>query len=356
MKISSSNITLSSAHELRQSQSQKESLQVWTGARPTDTPTDTASFGSPQLTQAALASRKLNSSQASSAHAKNSVKGANGTDDDASLDASTLVLKRLIKKMFGGKFRALSLPKSDNTDAPPPAASTPSAAAPASASQGWGMEYTSDQVSMEAEQLQFNAAGVIKTADGQDISFSLALQVQRVNVQEQHLDIKAGDAQVDPLVLNYDGSAAQLSSGTFKFDLQANGQSKDLPLLGSASAFLALDRNHDGQINNGRELFGPASGQGFSELDKLDSDQNGWIDENDPAYADLRLWQPAADGKGSLATLAEKNVGAIYLDSVSTPFTYKDDAGQTQATTSATSVFLQENGTAGTIQELNYLA
>ena len=70
----------------------------------------------------------------------------------------------------------------------------------------------------------------------------------------------------------------------------------------------------------------------------------------------MRLWQPAADGQGRLVTLAEKNVGAIYLDSASTPFTYKDVAGQAQAATSATGVFLQENGTAGTIQELNYFA
>ena len=354
MKISSSTVALSSAHELRQSESRKESLRYWAGERPTTTPTDTISLSSPPRSQPSWASPKPNPSDAASSPAKDSVKAAKATDSDTQLDAASLILKVLIEKMFGGKIRLGSITKLDNADSPPPQPPTQTDAA--AAPLGWGMEYKADEVSEEFEQLQFNAAGVIKTSDGQEIAFSLALQIQRLNVQEQHIEIKAGDALVDPLVLNFDGSAAQLSSGTFKFDLQTDGQAKDLPLLGSASAFLALDRNHDGQINNGSELFGPTTGQGFSELAKLDSDRNGWIDENDPAYADLRLWQPASEGKGNLTTLADKNVGAIYLDSVSTPFTYKDDAGNAQATTSATSVFLQENGAAGTIQELNYFA
>jgi hypothetical protein len=329
-------------------------LRSWTGERPATTPTDTFSFSSPQLSQTSWVSRKSNASDASSSHAKDGVKCAEDTDSDAQLDAPTRVLMAMIEKMFGGKFRVASIPKPHNADPLPPQPTTQADAA--AAPLGWGMEYKADQVSQEFEQLQFNAEGVIKTTDGQDIAFSLALEVQRFNVQEQHIEIKAGDALVDPLVLNFDGSATQLSSGTFQFDLQADGQSEDLPLLGSASALLAIDRSHDGQINNGSELFGPTTGEGFSELAQLDSDRNGWIDENDPAYADLRLWQPASEGEGSLATLADKNVGAIYLKSVSTPFTYKDEVGNVQAATSATSVFLQENGVAGTIQELNYVA
>jgi len=256
--------------------------------------------------------------------------------------------------MFSSKFRVVAVPKSGAAGSMP---QLPAAAADTSpAQQGWGMEYKFDEVTREVEQLQFSAAGVVKTSDGREIDFTLALQVQRANEQEHHIEIQAGEAPVDPLILNFDGAAADLSAGTFQFDLKTDGQAKDLPLLGSATAFLALDRNHDGQVNNGSELFGPATGQGFSELAQYDSDQNGWIDENDPIFRDLRLWQPAADGPGNLLTLAEKNVGAIYLDSAATPFTYKDASGQAQAATSATSVFLQENGTAGTIQELNYFA
>ena len=352
MRISSSNVVLGSTHELRQSTSRKESLRYWTGEG--RAAADASSLGPPQPAQAASAARKANPSATPSSRAKGAVTEAQDMESDAQLDALTRTLKLLIEKMFGGKIRAVAMPKLDAADSMP---QLPAAAADASpARQGWGLEYRFDQVSREVEQLQFSAAGVIKTADGRDIAFTLALQVQRANEQKQHIEIEVGEALVDPLILNFGGSAADLSPGTFQFDLQANGQAEDLPLLGSASAFLALDRNHDGQINNGSELFGPATGQGFSELAQYDSDQNGWIDENDQVFADLRLWQPAADGKSNLASLAEKSVGAIYLNSVSTPFTYKDAAGQALATTSATGVFLQENGTAGTIQELNYFA
>lgn len=45
--------------------------------------------------------------------------------------------------------------------------------------------------------------------------------------------------------------------------------------------FLALDKNGDSVINDGKELFGAATGQGFKELAIYDSDKNYWIDEND---------------------------------------------------------------------------
>ncbi len=352
MRISSSNVMLSSAHALYQTSSRTESLQVWVGdQRPNTNASPLGSLGSAP-TPAPLP--KANNAATSSSGAKQGVNQTEAEKTDEQLEPTMRILKRLIEKMFGGKIRIAVMPKSSPSDASPELPAAPAESAPAR--QGWGMEYKLDEVTKEMEQLQFAASGVIKTADGKTISFNLAMEIQRVNVQEQHITIAAGDALIDPLVLNFDGSAVQLQSGKFQFDLQADGKTESLPLLGHASAFLALDRNKDGQINNGSELFGPTTGQGFSELAQYDSDHNGWIDENDAVYSDLRLWQPTANGQGNLTTLADKGVGAIHLGSAATPFTYKDSAGQAQATTSATGVFLQENGTAGTIQQMNYLA
>ena len=350
MRIASSTLLLSSTHELTQRTEKKESLRLWRGDRAPVAPADSTSFISAPPSQISLPSHK----SAASAQPTSGTKSSGNDSEDDNLDVSTLILKRLLEKMFGGRFRMLSLHSpNSSTESPAPPVSS-SDVAPSR--QAWGMDYTADQTAIETEQMQFAAAGMIKTADGKDIAFSLSLQMQRTNVQAEHLEIHAGDVPTDPLVLDFDGSAAQLSSGTFQFDLLADGQTENLPLLARGSAFLALDRNRDGQINNGSELFGPATGQGFSELAQYDSDQNGWIDENDPVFADLRLWQPGSDGAGNLASLQEKNVGAISVDSVATPFTFKDSAGQTQATTSATGLFLQEDGAAGTVQELNNLA
>ena len=93
---------------------------------------------------------------------------------------------------------------------------------------------------------------------------------------------------VDPLVVNFDGTAAQLSDAKFSFDLQRDGQNETLPTLGSGSGFLALDLNGDGKINDGGERFGPRSGDEFADLAQYDGDGNPWIDEADPIYCAVR--------------------------------------------------------------------
>ena len=67
----------------------------------------------------------------------------------------------------------------------------------------------------------------------------------------------------------------------FSFDLDSDGVKEDIPMIRPGSGFLALDLNKDGIINNGNELFGPHTGDGFVELSSYDKDTNNWIDEND---------------------------------------------------------------------------
>jgi len=69
----------------------------------------------------------------------------------------------------------------------------------------------------------------------------------------------------------------------------------------SDDAWLVLDRDGDGLINDGSEMFGNATPQpppaegtrknGFLALAQYDDDRNGVIDERDAVFADLRLWQ-----------------------------------------------------------------
>uniref|UniRef100_A0A7S3GSM0 Uncharacterized protein n=1 Tax=Spumella elongata TaxID=89044 RepID=A0A7S3GSM0_9STRA len=124
-------------------------------------------------------------------------------------------------------------------------------------------------------------------------------------------------------------------------------------MLSGNRGYLALDTNQNARIDNGLELFGPGTGNGFAELAQHDSDHNGWIDEADPVYQQLRVWTPSADGTGRLQTLAELGVGAIHTTSVATPFALRTADNGSLGAVRSTSAYLRENGGAGTVQQID---
>lgn len=138
----------------------------------------------------------------------------------------------------------------------------------------------------------------------------------------------------------------------FEFDLDADGQKEQIALLSPGNAYLALDKNEDGQINDGSELFGPTAGQGFYELAKYDEDKNQFIDEADSIYDHLRLWFRDANGQERLIGLGDKNVGAIYLGHLNTPFELQQNQ-HTLGDLASTGIYLNENGTTGFIQQID---
>ncbi len=75
-----------------------------------------------------------------------------------------------------------------------------------------------------------------------------------------------------------------------KFDLDGNGKIEEIYFPAKGSGFLAIDLNEDGIINNGFELFGPATANGFEELAKYDEDSNRWIDESNSIFLKLKIW------------------------------------------------------------------
>ena len=192
-----------------------------------------------------------------------------------------------------------------------------------------------------------------ETADGREISIDLSFSLSRQFVAEQQISLKAGDALIDPLVINFAAPAAKLTATKYSFDLDSDGASDQVSFAGAGSGFLALDINKDGVINNGSELFGPQSGDGFGELAAYDSDGNNWIDENDAIYDKLRIWTKDEQGRDQLFALGQKGIGAIYVGNVATEFALKDSANNLQGQMRSTGIFLRENGTAGTIQHID---
>lgn len=204
--------------------------------------------------------------------------------------------------------------------------------------------------SAESEQLVFAAQGQVTTADGRtiDLKLGFALDYQRLNLSER---IVGESALKDPLVLNLDGQVADLQQATFDFDLDADGVKEAIPKLGSGSAFLALDRNGNGRIDDGSELFGAQSGNGFAELAGLDEDGNGALDEGDSLFAALKVWRPG----GELLAIGEAGVGAILLHPVDTPYQHLGERadGQSAGVLRQTGLYLTESGQAGTLQQVD---
>lgn len=240
-------------------------------------------------------------------------------------------------------------PAADGTSNQPPAsgpADPQSVADPAALPDDTLVETTT--FSYEAEQSQFLADGEVTLSDGRSFSFKLELMMQREQLSVSYSRTTLG-ALKDPLVVNLSLAPVTLGKGQL-FDLNSDGQaSETLPGLTSNSAYLALDRNGDGTINDGRELFGPDSGDGFGELAALDEDGNGVIDSGDSAFSSLRLWH---SDSGSLQTLQQAGVAALFVNSVATPFQLQVN-GTTAGVVRNTGVYLKDNGEAGSLQQID---
>lgn len=221
------------------------------------------------------------------------------------------------------------------------------------ATPAWSIRIASSQVHEEAQTTSYHGSGQVTTADGRQISFSLDLGMQRYERQESTVSLAIGNAaqMKDPLVLNLSTDRVRLQAETFSFDLNSDGIRENIATLGEGSAFLALDRNGNGQIDNGSELFGTSSGDGFADLAQFDGDHNGWIDENDAVFNQLTVWRP----DGEAQTLQEAGVGAISLNHATTDFTLKAD-GATEGMIRSTGMFLMEDGEARTVQQVDLVA
>jgi len=205
----------------------------------------------------------------------------------------------------------------------------------------------------ESELTTFSSKGLAFTEDGRKIEFGVELSMSR-SFSAQFESITAENIIVtDPLIINIDNKYAGLSDVKFKFDLDNDGKQDNISFAGEGSGFLALDKDENGKIDNGSELFGTESGDGFADLAAYDEDGNSWIDENDSVYSRLKVWTKDSEGNDHLIDLKEANVGAIYLGSASTQFSLKDDSNVLQGEVRKTGIYLKETGEVGTIQHVD---
>jgi hypothetical protein len=164
----------------------------------------------------------------------------------------------------------------------------------------------------EFESLHFTSTGQIETEDGQNYNFSYDLSLTREFYEKNTTKIQNG--MIDPLVLNLDNEGVSFNSKKIHLDLDLDGNIDTFHMLNQGSGFLVLDKNKNGKVDDGSELFGPSTNDGFRELAEFDFDSNNWIDENDVVFNNLKVWTFDEDGKETLVDIKDSNIGAIYLE------------------------------------------
>lgn len=267
------------------------------------------------------------------------------------------LLERMTEELTGRKFK-LNIPVFNRPSSP-----GTTAAAAHTGQSGSGsfvqirLETQTLRETVETQSLDFQARGTVTTADGKSIDLSVSLNMSRefASKAETAADttISFGGNACDPLAVNFAGTAPELDERSIRFDLDCDGTSDQIAFLKQGSGFLALDKNGDGIVNDGGELFGPQSGNGFADLAVYDSDGNNWIDENDAVYDKLRVWTVDDAGNRTLLALGQVGVGVIYLGNVRGDFSINDSANQTLGNIRSTGIFLKEDGGAGTVQHID---
>lgn len=345
MRIQASSVQLTSQHLLVEQSAKTAHLQVWIGQRPGET---AAPAASPALgvDQVSLSGAPPASGAAATLE--------EGGDDPA--HPQLTILRLLLERMTGRRILVFN-PGSGQQPPPPPAVATPQPAGastePPTQNQGWGMISDYHESYQRTESTAFTASGTLTTGDGRRISFAVEMSMSQEFHQETQISLKAGDALKDPLVLNFTGAPVTLSTDTFSFDLNRDGRGEQINFVGPGSGFLVLDKNGDGVVNDGSELFGPTSGNGYQELASYDSDHNGWLDEADPVFRQLQLWSGETADTRQLTAIGAKGIGAIYLGRAATPFTLNNASNELQGQVGETGIYAREDGSVGTMQQVD---
>ncbi|GAU76827.1 hypothetical protein [Fusibacter sp. 3D3] len=255
------------------------------------------------------------------------------------------LLEMFITALTGKEFKFSSIAKLDQS-------SGMSGSVSSGQQPNFGFKFSSSHEIYESEQMSFESNGVIKTADGREINFQMNLSYSREYYEKSETLIQIGGAMQDPLVLNLDGKGIAFGDDSIRLDINLDGKEDTFRRLASGSGFLALDRNGNGIIDDGTELFGPQTGSGFGELSAYDQDRNGWVDEDDEIFNSLKIWQVDARGNSKLLGLKESGVGAIYLGAVNSPYHIKEGL-ETIANIKRSSVYLKEDGKSLAIHEID---
>lgn len=184
-----------------------------------------------------------------------------------------------------------------------------------------------------------------------EFRFEISMEIQ--------IDIQQLEQKQDPIVFDLDGDGIELTDvkNGVRFDITGSGKPVQTAWIRGGDALLAWDRNGNGKIDSGLELFGDqwGSANGFEELRKLDNNNDRSIDPEDTKFKELVLWRDNGDGISSqdeLFTLSQLEIERIALN-------YKDTniIADGNNTITQKSYFIRKDNTVARVADIkfNYL-
>nr|WP_313408409.1 hypothetical protein [Pseudomonas sp.] len=215
-------------------------------------------------------------------------------------------------------FDALSAPRPNSSPASP---RPPDEEFDNAANESLNYQILRRTLGIEGEQKPGEIARELReTVEPPAVSSSAAVVSQAlIDQRGLELSVNTGQApqQVDPLVLDLAGNGFSTSglNRPVRFDMDADGRIDSISAPTGDDALLALDRNGNGRIDDGRELFGDQHGatNGFAELARFDDNGDGRIDAADAVFDKLRLLRFDGAGRQQSQPLSAAGVSAIDL-------------------------------------------
>lgn len=205
----------------------------------------------------------------------------------------------------------------------------------------------------ESESSSVSIQGKLELNDGRKLDVDFQLDMSRSRVEEYYGQVTLSSRTVDPLVVNLNGNAAQLTQQRTAFDIDGDGDTEQVAFATGDSAFLALDKNDNGTIDDGNELFGPKSGSGFTDLAEYDDNQDGFIDELDDIWSSLVLVQRDASGEETLLSLKDVGISAFVLERTHSPFSLFNEQGEQTGIVRETGLYVREDGSLDSVQHVD---
>lgn len=163
-----------------------------------------------------------------------------------------------------------------------------------------------------------------------DANFSCARCTETLNQEPTDPGpLNRDDPPPSPIVVDLDRGGFRFSdlAGGVRFDIDGDGTAEEISWIatGSGDGWLALDRDGDGFIGSGVELFGNFTPQpatpaphGYRALAVYDGDGDRAITAADAVFGDLRIWIDADhDGvaqPGELSSLGAWGIVAVELE------------------------------------------